>query len=108
MPSKTHNPERSAWRGRSYKKGGKRVSELRRDSEPSVTPPAKPARLGFAEIAELEEDIIEVARRLREGIEADGSVTRDMMGTLHVNLSALVRVAEKTIAALETEYGFMR
>lgn len=26
---KSYNPERRAWRGRSYKKGGKRVRELR-------------------------------------------------------------------------------
>jgi hypothetical protein len=26
---KKHNPERKAWRGRSHKKGGKRVKELR-------------------------------------------------------------------------------
>lgn len=27
--SKHHNPERRAWRGRSYKKGGRRVRDLR-------------------------------------------------------------------------------
>ena len=26
---KKHNPERASWRGRSYKKGGKRVRALR-------------------------------------------------------------------------------
>lgn len=29
MASRTHNPERRAWRGRSYKKGGTRVRTLR-------------------------------------------------------------------------------
>lgn len=29
MKRKRHNPERRAWRGRSYKKGGRRVRELR-------------------------------------------------------------------------------
>lgn len=27
--SKKHNPERRTWRGRSYKKGGARIRELR-------------------------------------------------------------------------------
>ena len=29
MKRKRHNPERRAWRGRSHKKGGRRVRELR-------------------------------------------------------------------------------
>lgn len=29
MAGKRHNPERRAWRGRSYKKGGERVADLR-------------------------------------------------------------------------------
>lgn len=29
MPSKHHNPERSAWKGRSHKKGGERIDALR-------------------------------------------------------------------------------
>lgn len=29
MKTKKHNPERRAWRGRSYRKGGKRVRQLR-------------------------------------------------------------------------------
>lgn len=32
MPNKKYNPEKRAWRGRSYKKGGERIRELR-DSE---------------------------------------------------------------------------
>lgn len=32
MPSKNYNPEKRTWRGRSYKKGGERIRELR-DSE---------------------------------------------------------------------------
>ena len=29
MSSHHHNPERSSWKGRSYRKGGKRVREIR-------------------------------------------------------------------------------
>lgn len=29
MASKTHNPERSSWKGRSYKKGGANVKALK-------------------------------------------------------------------------------
>lgn len=29
MPSRTHNPERSSWKGKSYKKGGERIADLR-------------------------------------------------------------------------------
>lgn len=31
MPSKHHNPERRAWRGRSYRKGGQPVRKLREE-----------------------------------------------------------------------------
>ena len=30
MGKRHHNPERRAWKGRSYRKGGERVKELRR------------------------------------------------------------------------------
>lgn len=30
MSSKTHNPEKRAWKGRSYKKGGERIRVLPR------------------------------------------------------------------------------
>lgn len=66
------------------------------------------SKLGHLEIEELEEDVIDVTRRLKEGVEPDRSVSRDLLGTLHVNLCALVREAEKTIARLETEHGFAR
>lgn len=29
MKRKRHNPERRSWRGRSYKKGGRRIREMR-------------------------------------------------------------------------------
>jgi hypothetical protein len=32
----SHNPERRAWKGRSYKKGGRPVRELRAEAEESV------------------------------------------------------------------------
>lgn len=38
MPSRVHNPERSAWKGRSYKRGGARVADLRRDADFDSTP----------------------------------------------------------------------
>ena len=31
--SKRHNPEKRAWRGRSYKKGGAQVRQLREDQD---------------------------------------------------------------------------
>ncbi len=34
---KRHNPEKRAWEGRSYKKGGKRVSSLRKDIEKAIS-----------------------------------------------------------------------
>jgi len=37
MPSRTHNPEKRAWRGKSYKKGGTRVQVLREATEAEIT-----------------------------------------------------------------------
>lgn len=65
-------------------------------------------KLGHVEVEELEEDVIDVTRRLKEGVEPDSSVSRDLLGTLHVNLCALVREAQKTIDALEKSHGFVR
>jgi len=36
MPSRTHNPEKRAWRGKSHKKGGERVRALREVPEKPV------------------------------------------------------------------------
>jgi len=33
MASRTHNPEKRAWRGRSYKKAGESIQELREESK---------------------------------------------------------------------------
>lgn len=66
------------------------------------------SKLGYLEVGELEEDVVDVTRRLKEGVDPDKSVSRDLLGTLHVNLCAMVREAEKTIALLEAAHGFRR
>lgn len=61
---------------------------------------------GDIEVLELEATVVDLTERLNEGIEGDASVTRDMLGTLHVNLCALERATRKAIGALEGKYGF--
>lgn len=39
MPSRSHNPERSAWKGRSYKKGGAHIRTLKNALENALTCP---------------------------------------------------------------------
>jgi hypothetical protein len=56
--------------------------------------------LGFAEIIEIEEDIIELSDCLKDGLELDSSISRDMRGTLKVNLDVLRRRIEKTLQML--------
>ena len=51
MASKTHNPERRAWRGRSYKKGGARIHELRSARE--TTKVLGPVSVGTTWVREL-------------------------------------------------------
>ena len=51
MASKTHNPERRAWRGRSYKKGGARIDELRSARE--TTKVLGPVSVGTTWVREL-------------------------------------------------------
>jgi hypothetical protein len=65
-------------------------------------------KLGHVEVGELEEAVMDITRRLKEGVQVDSSVSRDLLGTLHVNLCALVREAEKTAKMLEWRHGFRR
>lgn len=44
MASRTYNPEKRAWRGKSYKKGGKRVRALR-DAEAKTDEKAVKAKV---------------------------------------------------------------
>jgi hypothetical protein len=56
--------------------------------------------LGFAEIIEIEEDVIELSDLLKNGLELDASISHDMRGTLKVNLEVLRRRIEKTLQML--------
>jgi hypothetical protein len=65
MKRKKHNPERRAWRGRSHKKGGQRVSALR-DAAVSATvaePPELPEPPSLGKCAAFIDDWVKLAYR---------------------------------------------
>lgn len=66
------------------------------------------AKHGFAEIIEIEDDAQALAEDLKDGIDPDASVSRDLLGTLHVNLSVLATRVERALKALEARHGFVR
>ncbi len=64
------------------------------------------------EVLKLEADVIALADRLvaLRDVKADPKEAwdRDLRGTLHVNLLALSRAADRTAQALAREFGFKR
>ncbi len=63
------------------------------------------------EVLKLEAEVAALTDRLtaiRDVKGAPGEWNRDLRGTLHVNLCALSRAADRAATALEREFGFRR
>ena len=60
------------------------------------------------EVLTIEAAIIQLTTALRLNGAPDADVSRDLCGTLHVNLCVLMRAADRAATALETKHGFIR